>query len=454
MIFEVDKQTLTDLGLLNHRRDEKSIYNFYNRAITKGGQEMLYKLIRTPVADINLLEGRREEINFFFTNDLTFHFISRNIDFIEYYLTVERSPLRDNIVDAYYNGITNKLSNNGDYWNISTGLMHIIRLLLDLKIFIEAANLLPLPVSLKEDFDFMTEFISSKVLAQSFVNPPRNINELAFTQINNLDQFIRVTKKGQFRTLLGIVYKMDVLQSLAGLLKSDGMSLPEYCTDSKPVFDVTEAYYPLLKNPIPNSFKLDAQSNLCFLTGPNMAGKSTFLKTMGLLIYLAHLGFPVPAKKLKTTVFDGLFTTINLSDNLNLGYSHFYSEVQRVKDVVMKLNSERNLVVIFDELFRGTNVKDAYDGSLLIISSLAMVRGSFFFISSHILEVAENLNRKDSVKFCCFESELVQQEPVYDFKLREGVSKERIGMRIIERENILGMLDTLIERQRLAKSLQ
>jgi DNA mismatch repair ATPase MutS len=159
------------------------------------------------------------------------------------------------------------------------------------------------------------------------------------------------------------------------------------------------------------------------------------------------LGFPLPAKKMITSVFDGLFTTINLSDNLNLGYSHFYSEVRRVKEVVTKLNSYQNLVVIFDELFRGTNVKDAYDGSLSIISHLARVKGSLFFISSHILEVAENLNHLDSIIFNCFESELIESKPVYDFKLRGGVSKERIGMLIIEKEHIIEMLDSLIDQQ-------
>jgi DNA mismatch repair ATPase MutS len=179
-----------------------------------------------------------------------------------------------------------------------------------------------------------------------------------------------------------------------------------------------------------------------------MAGKSTFLKTMGLMVYLAHLGFPVPAKSLKTSIFDGLYTTINLSDNLNLGYSHFYSEVRRVKEVVGKLNTGKNLVVIFDELFRGTNVKDAYDGSLLIISSLAKVKRSLFFISSHILEVAEILDQNESIIFNCFESELVEKNTVYDFKLRNGVSKERIGMLIIQKENIIEMLENIAEQQK------
>jgi DNA mismatch repair ATPase MutS len=118
-----------------------------------------------------------------------------------------------------------------------------------------------------------------------------------------------------------------------------------------------------------------------------------------------------------------------------------------VKEVVAKLDAHRNLVVIFDELFRGTNVKDAYDGSLSIISALAKVKESLFFISSHLLEVAENLDQRDSISFNCFESRLIDSKPVYDFKLRSGVSKERIGMLIIEKEHIMEMLDKIIDQQ-------
>lgn len=448
MIFEIDRQTFTDLGLFSNRKDEKSIYSFYNRAITKGGQEMLNKLLRTPVAEISLLEGRKEEISFFYHNSLSFHFVSRNIDFIEYYLTVDRSPLRNNPIDAWYNGILNKISNDGDYWNISTGLMHIISLLAGLNEFIREAKLLPLPSSLAADMDQILSFIASNVLTESLKDPPNSIKSLSFSQINNLDHFFRETNKEGFRELLNMVYKIDVLQTLSGIMKSDGFTLAEYCEQSQPVFEVTDAYYPLLRKPVSNSFSFNGKSCLNFITGPNMAGKSTFLKTMGLMVYLAHLGFPVPAKSLKTSIFDGLYTTINLSDNLNLGYSHFYSEVRRVKEVVGKLNTGKNLVVIFDELFRGTNVKDAYDGSLLIISSLAKVKRSLFFISSHILEVAEILDQNESIIFNCFESELVEKNTVYDFKLRNGVSKERIGMLIIQKENIIEMLENIAEQQK------
>lgn len=70
---------------------------------------------------------------------------------------------------------------------------------------------------------------------------------------------------------------------------------------------------------------------------------------------------------------NGMFTTINLPDNLSMGYSHFYAEVLRLKKVVMQLQQTKKLVIVFDELFRGTNVKDAYDATLAVTEAFAGV---------------------------------------------------------------------------------
>jgi hypothetical protein len=408
---------------------------------------MLNRLFRTPVSDLEFLQCRKAEINFFFQNKCHLKLNSRHIDFIEHYLTNDRAPLRNNFIDAAYNGIMNKLSSDGDYWIISNGIFYTIRLLIDLKLFVVETENFVVPFSLKEDIKLLKSFFELNALKNCLNDPPGDIKDLTFLQINSLDQFLRVSKKDLFRELLNIVYKIDVLQTLNGIMQSDGYSLPEYQQGTQPLFEVREAFNPILSKPVSNSFTFERDSTICFVTGPNMAGKSTFLKTMGLMVYLAHLGFPVPAKSLKTTVFDGLFTTINLADNLNLGYSHFYSEVHRVKEIVVKINTEKNLFVIFDELFRGTNVKDAFDATLMIISALTKIQGNFFFISTHILEVAEELEHLDSIVFNCFESELVDQVPVYDYKLKRGVSKERIGIFIIKQERIVEILGHIAEKQ-------
>lgn len=111
------------------------------------------------------------------------------------------------------------------------------------------------------------------------------------------------------------------------------------------------------------------------------------------------------------------------------------------------LGKGNNLVIIFDELFRGTNVKDAFDASLLVITSLSRIKNNLFFISTHILEVADTLQESESIDFRCFESELINQKPLYDYKLKEGISRERVGMKILQDQNIPEILNRVINQQ-------
>jgi len=447
MFFEYDKQTSLDLELFQNDRTEKCLFSVFGRTVTKGGQETVLRLFKTPTFDINSLEGRKAEIHFFFKNKPHLKLNSEYCAFIEHYLAINKNPLRDNIIDATYNGIMNLISPDGDYWIISNGIRYIIQLLIDLKNFIEETDELEVPLTLKEDFAEVKKFLSIKILWKIMLNPPQQAENLAYSVINALDHFFRESHKHQLREVIQIIYKIDVLQTLSSIMKSEGYTLPQYTFESGIVFEMTDGFHPFLSSPVTNSFTVQNNSSLCFLTGPNMSGKSTFLKTIGIMIYLSHLGFPVPAKNLKTSVFNGLYTTINLSDNINFGYSHFYSEVKRVKDIAGKISSEKKLVIIFDELFRGTNVKDAFDASLAIVSKIAKIKNNLFYISSHILEVAENLDNKENVVFKCFESSLINETPVYDYKLKEGISQERIGMVIIRNERIIEILNEVTEKQ-------
>ena len=341
----------------------------------------------------------------------------------------------------------NAIAPDGDYWIISNGIYYIIQLLSDFVKFLEEIKEIPIPLSLDDDFDQVRKFVSIKTIRKILNDPPYQVRNLNYSQINSLDHFFRNSQNNQLREVIQIIYKIDILQTLSRVMKKEGYTLPEYASGPETILEITDCFHPLLSSPVVNSFSFTRDSALCFLTGPNMSGKSTFLKTMGIIIYLSHLGFPVPALKLKISPFHGLFTTINLADNLNFGYSHFYSEVRRVKEIATKINSERKLVVIFDELFRGTNVKDAFDASLVIISALSKIKNNLFFISTHILEIAENLDPGARILFKCFESNLIGQTPVYDFLLKDGISQERIGMVIIKNEKIVEILDEIVKKQ-------
>lgn len=276
---------------------------------------------------------------------------------------------------------------------------------------------------------------------------PDDSTKIKSKQINLLDNFFRARKTNELRSVINTIYEIDVLQSHCRLIKEEKFCLPEYSNEESPIFEAEECIHPLLQDPIPSSFILDSKRALCFITGPNMSGKSTFLKTVGILTYFAHLGIPVPAKKLQIPILNGLSTAINLSDSLSQGFSHFVTEVNRVKNLSLEIQNGNKLVIIIDELFRGTNVKDAYEGTLMVVKLLSKIKGSFFFISTHILEVAEQLANSISINFVCFESILDKDRPIYNYKLKKGITTERVGMQIIKNEKIEEILNEIIKKQ-------
>jgi DNA mismatch repair ATPase MutS len=184
-----------------------------------------------------------------------------------------------------------------------------------------------------------------------------------------------------------------------------------------------------------------ADSNVLFLTGANMAGKSTLMKSFGIAVYLAHMGFPVAARDMEFSVREGLYSSINVPDDLSQGYSHFYAEVLRVKKVAEAVSAGRNLVVIFDELFKGTNVKDAYDATLSVTEALAAYSRCWFVISTHIIEVGETLRqRSDNLQFAYLPTVMEGTVPRYPYILEKGITNDRHGMLIIGNEGILDIL--------------
>jgi DNA mismatch repair ATPase MutS len=178
-----------------------------------------------------------------------------------------------------------------------------------------------------------------------------------------------------------------------------------------------------------------------------MAGKSTLMRSIGVALYVGHMGLPVAAEQFEFAVRDGIYTSINLADNLSQGASHYYAEVLRVKEVAKELSGQSQLFVIFDELFRGTNVKDAYDATIALTSAFAAHRGSQFIISTHIMEAGEVLQQRTlPISYQFLPTELRNNTPFYNRVLREGITGDRQGMIIIQNEGILDMLDEGIRK--------
>ena len=136
------------------------------------------------------------------------------------------------------------------------------------------------------------------------------------------------------------------------------------------------------------------------------------------------------------------FSSLNYVRGDNMGYSHYYAEVLRVKQVAEEVAKGKNLVVVFDELFKGTNVKDAYDATASVTEAFSMNRNCTFIISTHIIEAGHALReRLDNLYFVFVPTLMKGNVPTYPYRLEEGITDDRHGMLIINNERILEMLE-------------
>ena len=179
--------------------------------------------------------------------------------------------------------------------------------------------------------------------------------------------FIRNHFKPAAQTLIEIYGKFDAWYSMAMAGKEFNLVVPKIQDLPYPFIELKSLYHPLLDQAVSYDLNMDPESNFIFLTGANMAGKSTFIRAVGSALFLAHLGMGVPAESMTTSLFDGILSNINVVDNLVKGESYFFNEVQRIRNTIIQISDQKKWLVLIDELFKGTNVQDAMKCSSTVI---------------------------------------------------------------------------------------
>ncbi|WP_418514204.1 MutS-related protein [Corallibacter sp.] len=196
-------------------------------------------------------------------------------------------------------------------------------------------------------------------------------------------------------------------------------------------------YHPLLENPIKNN--LETNSNVIVLNGPNMSGKSTFLKAVGLCMYFGHLGIGIPALEGEIPFCNYFSIEINRRDDILNGYSHFMTEVMTLKNVVEQATNGKQCFAVFDELFSGTNVEDGFEICKTTINGLSKFNQSYFFISTHIQELKNVSNEK--IENYYIDCELIENIPTFTYQLKKGWSDIKVGRILFEKEGLNKLLD-------------
>ena len=440
--FTIDSQTFNDLDIFSEKGGSRSIFNLFKHTRTLAARNRLMEIMQSPFNNLDQITLRSDVIKYFHDNRISLEIKNEEVDLIEFYLQSKFKTFKNNPIDAVADYVTRKSSN--DYYVIKTGLKYLIQLTKYILGFIQDHKSNQPPKYLVLIFEQMNEIIGEGVLLAA-----TKLDEkcLSFLEVSKLDRALRGTEKENAKTLLKLVYEFDVFENIALVALAKGFSFPVFTKEANLKLNIDGLFHPSIDNPVKNNVYLDQKQNMIFLTGSNMAGKSSLLKSLGLVIYLSHLGFPVPADAMETTVFNGLVTTINLPDNINQGLSHYYTEVKRVREVAEGLLMQNKLFVIFDELFRGTNVKDAFDGSSLIIAELSSIKNSAFIISTHIVELAAVLQRFNNISFQYLDTYFESQKPIFTYLLKEGISKETLGMYIVRNEGIVEILRQAANKQ-------
>lgn len=444
-----DKQTLNDLNIFGKSGTNSGIYAIFNNTFTRGGAELLEEMFRYPLADVDTINARSTTIRAFAERGVVFPYEAAWFDAAEQYLqnTDERSRLSDQ-QDTLGRKLQQLIAGDNAYKAIEKGVEALIRILQATRQFAEDMRRQVADLPYSKALAVMELLLRSEEL-QPLLQEPAG-QKLPFARVAEYDKILRFRQRDEMRKLLLQIYQADVYISVAGIAQKRKFAFPLAVPKEKQIVVLEDFYHPALSNPVVNTLTITPSGNVIFLTGANMAGKSTFMKALGVAMYLGQMGFPVPASKMEFAVRDGIYTTINLPDNLSMGASHFYAEVLRIKNIARELSRDKYLFVIFDELFRGTNVKDAHEATVAVTSAIARRKNCMFIVSTHIIEAGEVLKTQcENIRFVYLPTLMDGYRPVYTHKLQEGITADRHGMVIINNE---GILDILARKKSIKKN--
>ncbi|WP_273322788.1 MutS-related protein [Vallitalea guaymasensis] len=306
-------------------------------------------------------------------------------------------------------------------------------------------------------YDKMIKLIESKEfessLLQDFKKQMESDNELTSQQIKKLDNIMDMfnIRHFQFYLIFDILTLWDYqcAISLENWKNRYGKNLPKWLDSLGEIealaslatvvyeqpdwvmptitkeyrVSATEIGHPLInaKDRVCNNVTFGGRHSSLLVTGSNMSGKSTFLRTIGINLVLAYAGAPVCAKEFCCPMMD-LYTSMRVKDDIDNKISSFYAELLRIKKIIGATNEGKKVFYLLDEIFKGTNSRDRHIGARTLIKKLCK-GNTLGLVSTHDLELADLESESDSrVKNYHFQEHYKDNKILFDYKLYSGVS--------------------------------
>lgn len=295
--------------------------------------------------------------------------------------------------------------------------------------------------------DVPTDYIRKQTLsnAERYITP--ELKEKETILLNGADKQIQLECElfreivaqiepfvSELQQLSAEVAELDVFQSLATAAQKYNFVSPEVVQDDPAFLEIEEGRHPILANQtgvsvVPNSISMSsAQNRFMFITGPNMAGKSTLMRQTALLIVMAQIGSQVPAKSMRWAIVDQLFSRIGASDNVSVGHSTFMVEMLETANIVH--NATLNSFILLDEIGRGTATYDGISlAGAISLHIYSKIRARTMF-ASHYHELTVLADQHPG--FNNFSMSIVEhkEDIVFTYQLISGPADKSYGIHV------------------------
>ena len=300
--------------------------------------------------------------------------------------------------------------------------------------------------TLKNQERYTTEKLEE--LSNLILGSSDKINELEYKIFGEIREFILDnTKKLQY--LSKLISIIDSLNSLAKLALENNYKKPKITTDN--IIKIKDGRHPVIEKNlkenefIANDTDIGEDDNLIqIITGPNMAGKSTYMRQMSIIIILAQMGSFVPCQSASISVCDKVFTRIGASDNISKGESTFMLEMNEVSNILK--NSTENSFIILDEVGRGTSSDDGLSIAMSLVDYLSKKKRAKTVFATHFHELTILENKLDNVVNLKIDILEEDNNLVFLRKISKGKTDRSYG---IEVAKLSGLPDELIENAKI-----
>jgi len=425
----IDNVTLSDLEVLGTRAGSAGVFGLIDHTQTTPGRRALRRRLSRPLVDSSKIRDVQAALR-------TLGDAAGAVQFDDHAMSAARAYLTSNIQVVRHSGPRARLAAAWLGLRYPDQLREIREGQAAVRLVFEQVE--RACARLSSDSETLTGIVSRLAEVARAVGTACSVGSVV-----EIDGILRRDLADRIEAGLELIAELDALNAMAIANRAEGWSTPEVVDSSTFLLDATGAFHPFVEDPVPNPVRLDGGEPLVFLTGPNMAGKTTYLRTVGVLVLLAQTGMNVPAASMRFAPVDAILTSLNPVDNLKAGVSYFLAEVLRVRDAARLLAEGRRSLVLFDEVFKGTNVQDALDASRQVIEGFARSRSSGSIFSSHLTDLATAFERHPGIRLRRFDGDVVGGAPRFSYGLEPGVSEKRMGLFLLQQAGVPELLGSI-----------